>query len=188
MRICRRSSSVLAPFAVATCVLAQGLDPASLLKPSPDSWPTYHGDYTGRRHSALTQITPDNVKQLGLAWAFQTGRTDQIKASPIVVDGIVYVTTPDHIWAIDARSGRQIWQYAYPENKGFHIGHRGAAVYRDLVYLTTPDAHLVALNARDGKVKWNVEIADSKKWYWSTNAPLLIRNHLLVGVSGDFDN
>src|SRR6516164_3306931 len=86
---------VLAPFAVATCVLAQGLDPASLLKPSPDSWPTYHGDYSGRRHSALTQITPENVKQLGLTWAFQTGRADQIKASPIVVDGVLYITTPD---------------------------------------------------------------------------------------------
>ena len=194
---CRRSSNrslfslalrACAPLTIAAGVLAQGLDPASLLKPAADSWPTYHGDYSGRRHSALTQITPDNVKQLGLAWAFQTGRSDQIKASPIVVDGVLYITTPDRAWAIDARSGRQVWQYAYPENKGFHIGHRGAAVYRDLVYLTTPDAHLVALNAKDGKVRWNVEIADSKKGYWSTNAPLLIRNHLLVGVSGDFDN
>src|SRR5215471_18429924 len=113
LRTCRPSSNrslyslvlrAFAPLTIATCVVAQGLDPASLLKPSPDSWPTYHGDYSGRRHSALTQITPDNVKQLGLAWAFQTGRSDQIKASPIVVDGVLYVTTPDRIWAIDARS------------------------------------------------------------------------------------
>src|SRR5262249_23116136 len=128
---------VLAPFAIATCVLAPGLDPASLLKPSPGSWPAYHRVYSGRPPTALTQITPGNGKRLGLAWAFQTGRSDQIKASPIVVDGVMYITTPDRLWAIDARSGRQIWQYAYPENKGFHIGHRGAAVYRDLVYLTT---------------------------------------------------
>jgi alcohol dehydrogenase (cytochrome c) len=196
-RTCRRSSSrspgraavrALAPFAIAICAYAQGLDPASLLKPSPDSWPTYHGDYSGRRHSAITQITPDNVKELGLAWAFQTGRTESIKASPIVVNGVLYITTPDHIWAIDARSGRQVWQYTYPQNKGLHIGHRGAAMYRDFVYLTTPDAHLVALDAKDGKVRWNVEIADVKKGYWSSMAPLLIRNHLLVGVSGDFDN
>ena len=92
------------------------------------------------------------------------------------------------LWAIDARTARQVWQYRYPDNTGFHIGHRGVAVYKDSVYLTTPDAHLVALDARNGKVKWNVEIADAKKGYWSTNAPLLIRNHLLVGVSGDFDN
>ena len=196
-RTCRRSSSralgrtavrALAPFAIAICAYAQGLDPASLLKPSPDSWPTYHGDYSGRRHSAITQITPDNVKQLGLAWAFQTGHTEGIKASPIVVNGVLYTTTPDHLWAIDARSGHQIWQYSYPQNKGLHIGHRGAATYHDLVYLTTPDAHLVALDAKDGKVRWNVEIADVKKGYWSSMAPLVIRNHLLVGVSGDFDN
>ncbi len=167
---------------------AQGLDPSALLKPPADSWPTYHGDYSGQRHSRLTQITPDNVGQLALAWAFQTGQSTQIKATPILVNGILYITTPDNLWAIDARSARQIWQYRYPENAGFHIGHRGVAVYKDTVYLTTPDAHLVALDARDGRVKWNVVIADSKKGYWSTNAPLLVRNHLLVGVSGDFDN
>src|SRR5262245_33591821 len=76
---------------------AQGLDPAALLKPSADSWPTYHGDYTGQRHSRLTQITPANVHQLTLAWAFQTGQTQQIKASPIVVNGTIYITTPDNL-------------------------------------------------------------------------------------------
>jgi alcohol dehydrogenase (cytochrome c) len=167
---------------------SQGLDPAALLKPASDSWPTYHGDYTGQRHSRLTQITPVNVHQMTLAWAFQTGQTQQIKATPILVNGVVYVTTPDNLWAIDARSGRQIWRYAYPANDGFHIGHRGVAVYKDFVYLTTPDARLVALDARDGKVRWNIVIADSKRGYWSTNAPLVIRNHLIVGVSGDFDN
>jgi len=167
----------------------QGLDPATLLNPPADSWPTYHGDYTGQRHSKLAQITPENVQQLGLAWAWQSGTTAQIKASPILVNGVLYVTTPDNIWAIDARTARTIWRYAYPpNNEAFHIGHRGAAVYRDTVYLTTPDTHLVALDARDGKVKWNVAFADAKKGFWSTNAPLLIRNHLIVGVSGDFDN
>ena len=169
-------------------VAAGGLDPATLLNPPADSWPTYHGDYTGQRHSKLTQITPENVNQLGLAWAWQSGTTAQIKATPILVNGVLYVTTPDNIWAIDARTARQIWRYTYPNNQGFHIGHRGAAVYRDTVFLTTPDAHLVALDARDGKVKWDVMIADAKKGFWSTNAPLLIRNHLIVGVSGDFDN
>ncbi len=166
----------------------RGLDPATLLAPPADSWPTYHGDYSGRRHSRLTQITPDNVHQLTVAWTFQSGAGAQIKASPILVNGVIYLTMPDNIWAIDARSGRQIWRYTYPTNQGFHIGHRGAAVYKDTVFLTTPDAHLVALDIKDGKVKWDVVIADAKKGFWSTNAPLLIRNHLLVGVSGDFDN
>ena len=169
-------------------VIAQGVDPSALLKPAADSWPTYHGDYSGQHHSRLTQITPANVHQLTLAWAFQTGQTQQIKATPILVNGVIYLTTPDNLWAIDARSARQIWRYTYPANDGFHIGHRGVAVHRDSVYLTTPDAHLVALDARTGKVRWNVMIADAKKGYWSTNAPLVIRNHLIVGVSGDFDN
>ena len=88
---------------LAGSVMAQGLDPSTLLKPPVDSWPTYHGDYTGQRHSRLTQITPDNVGRLTLAWSFQTGMTQQIKASPILVDGVIYITTPDNIWAIDAR-------------------------------------------------------------------------------------
>ena len=141
---------------------AVGCDPSALLKPTADSWPTYHGDYSGQRHSRLTQITPANVHQLTLAWAFQTNQTQQIKATPILVNGVIYITTPDNLWAIDARSARQIWRYTYPPNDGFHIGHRGVAVYKDLVYMTTPDAHLVALDARDGKVRWNVEIADSQ--------------------------
>src|SRR5438552_3535012 len=173
---------------VCVAAIAQGLDPAALLKPAVDSWPTYHGDYSGRRHSRLTQITPENVRQLGLAWAFQTGLTQSVKSTPILVDGVLYVTAPDHLWAVDARSGRQLWHYAYPANQGFHIGHRGAAVYKTSVYLTTPDAHLVSLDIKDGKVKWDVVIADAKRGYWSTNAPLVIRDHLIVGVSGDFDN
>jgi len=169
-------------------VTAQSVDPAILLKPPIDSWPTYHGDYSGQRHSKLSAITPDNVHQLTLAWAFQTNQSQQIKSTPIVVNGRMYITAPDNLWAVDVRTARQLWRYTYPANDAFHIGHRGVAVYKDSVFLTTPDAHLVALDARDGKVKWNVVMADSKRGYWSTNAPLLIRNHLVVGVSGDFDN
>ena len=167
---------------------AQDVPATLLLQPTSDSWPTYHGDYSGRHHSALTQITPANVKQLGLAWAFQTNQTQQIKSTPILANGMLYLSAPDNVWAIDARSGRQVWRYTHPANEGFKIGHRGVAVLGDLVYLTTPDAHLVALDARKGTVRWTVEIADSRRGYWSTNAPLIVRNHLIVGVSGDFDN
>ena len=120
-----------------------------------DSWTTYHGDYTGQRHSRLSQITPDNVHQITLVWAFATGDTSQIKGTPILSNGIVYVTTPDNVWAIDARSAHQLWRYSYPANDGFHIGHRGVAIYKDSVLFTTPDAHLVALDAqhRQGEVE-----------------------------------
>lgn len=188
--MCSRTFRLSASLAalLAASAAAQEVDPAMLLKPPVDSWPSYHGDYSGRRHSALTQITPQNVHQLTLAWVFQTGGTQQIKGTPILVNGVIYLTTPDNLWAIDARTARTIWRYTYPANDGFHIGHRGVAVYKDSVFMTTPDAHLIAFEARTGKIKWNVEIADSRKGYWSTNAPLIIRNHLIVGVAGDFDN
>src|SRR5438874_4869897 len=98
--------------------VAQSASPEMLLHPPAESWPGYHGDYSGRRHTSLTQITPENVKNLSLAWAFQTDQTTPIKSSPLVVDGILYFTVPDHIWAVDARSGHQIWHYTYPPNKG----------------------------------------------------------------------
>jgi alcohol dehydrogenase (cytochrome c) len=165
-----------------------GFDPARLLAPSKDSWPTFHGEYSGQRHSKLTQITPDNVRTLSLAWAFQTNQAQQVKATPILVDGILYLTAPDNLWAIDARSGRQIWRHQHPMSDAFHIGHRGAAVYGNSVFLTTPDTHLIALDRFSGKVQWDVEFADAARGFWSTNAPLVIRNHLIVGMSGDFDN
>jgi alcohol dehydrogenase (cytochrome c) len=165
-----------------------GLDAVSLLAPPKESWPTYHGDYSGQRHSTLTQITPDNVHLLGLKWAFQTNQAQQIKSTPILVDGIVYLTAPDMLWAIDARSGRQIWRYQHPANDAFHIGHRGVAVHGQSVYLTTPDAHLLAFDRFTGEQLWDVEVADAKRGFWSTNAPLVIRDHVIVGVSGDFDN
>ncbi|HEY1760520.1 MAG TPA: acido-empty-quinoprotein group A [Bryobacteraceae bacterium] len=158
-----------------------------LLHPAADSWLTFHGDYSGRRHVDFAAITPENVGKLQQVWRFQAGQ-QQIKASPILANGVLYVTVPDNIWAVDAHTGKQLWHYQNPPNNAFHIGHRGAAIYKDTVYLTTPDCHLIALNAKDGMVKWDVVIADSNKGYWSTNAPLIVGNHVMVGVSGDFDN
>src|SRR5206468_9009802 len=97
--------------------LAQALDPISPSNRPADTWPTYHGDYSGQRHSRLAQITPANVGQLALAWAFQTGQPQQIKSTPILVNGLLYVTTPDNLWALDARSARQVWHYTYPTNQ-----------------------------------------------------------------------
>ena len=172
----------------AALVYAQDVDPNELLHPPADTWLTFHGDYSGQRHTSLSQFSPDNIGKLQPVWEFQTGQNQQIKSSPIVAGGVLYITTPDNIWAVNARTGTELWHYQNPPNNAFHIGHRGAAIYKDTVYLTTPDCHLIALNAKNGKVKWNVVIADSNKGYWSTNAPLIVRNHVLVGVSGDFDN
>src|ERR1700710_2699982 len=86
-------------------LVAQNVDAAMLLHPPADSWPGYHGDYSGQRHSSLTQITPANVHELGLAWAFQTNQTAALKCTPVLVDGVLYITVPDNVWALDARSG-----------------------------------------------------------------------------------
>src|SRR5438105_14757262 len=93
-------------------VAAQGLDPAALLKPATDTWPTYNGDYSGRRFSPLAQINAANVKSLTLAWVFQA-HSAAIKSTPLEVNGVLYFTVPDHVWAVDARTGQQIWHYKY---------------------------------------------------------------------------
>ena len=165
---------------------AQNVDPKALLSPPADSWLTYHGEYNGQRHSKLAQITPENISQLKQSWRYQTSQA--LKASPIVSGGVIYITAPDNLWAIEARTGKELWHHQHTKNNAFHIGHRGAAIYKDTVYLTTPDCHLIALSTKNGEVKWDILIADSGKGYWSTNAPLVIRNHVIVGVAGDFDN
>src|SRR4051812_47830926 len=96
-------TSLLA-IAVATTLSAQSIEPQELITPGKDSWLTYHGDYSGRRHTDLKAITPENVGKLQQAWRFQTGQNQAIKATPILVDGVIFLTTPDNIWAIDART------------------------------------------------------------------------------------
>jgi alcohol dehydrogenase (cytochrome c) len=181
-------AAVALMFLFSTMALPAGLDSAAIPNPPADSWPTYHGDYSGRRHSSLTQITPQNVGSLTLAWAFQTDQTNAISASPLLVDGILYFTVPDNVWAVDARSGHQLWHYSYPPNKGLHIGHRGVGMYEGSIFFLSPDAHLISLDARNGKVQWDVVVADVTKGYWTSMAPLVVRDHVIIGVSGDFDN
>src|SRR3981081_2605722 len=164
-------------------VAAQGLDPAALLKPATDAWPTYNGDYSGRRFSTLDQINSGNVGSLTLACGLPP-HPPPIKSTPLEVNGILYFTVPDNVWAVDARFGREIWHYQRV-SEGDHIGNRGLGMYKNWLYFTTPDAHLVCLDAKDGSVRWIVELADPKLGYFSTMAPLVIREHVIVGVSGD---
>ena len=169
-------------------LLGQGVDNPMLVNPPTTSWPQYHGTYDGQRHTKLDQISPQNVGNLALAWAFQTQQPVDIKSTPLMVDGVLYLSVPDKVWAVDALSGHQIWTYTYPPNHGLHIGHRGVAMYKDWLYFLSPDGHLVSLNAKDGSVRWNVTVADASKGYWTSMAPLVVGNHVLVGTSGDFDN
>jgi len=161
---------------------AQGLDPTALQKPATNTWPTYNGDYSGRRFSPLDQISASNINALTLAWIYSAHQ--ELKSTPLEVNGILYFTSPDNVWAVDARFGREIWHY-YRKSEGDHIGNRGLGMYKNWLYFTTPDAHLICLDAKDGTVRWNVELADPKLGYFATMASLVVRDHIIAGVSGD---
>src|SRR3954470_24726522 len=146
---------ILSVAGLSALVFGQGsLDPAKLLQPPTDTWPTYNGDYTGRRFSPLKQIDQKNVATLNLAWTRRFtagggrgGGQVQIKATPLEVNGILYFTAPDNAWAVDARSGRELWHYTWETTGGLHIGNRGLGMYGDWLYFETPDCYLVSLDA-----------------------------------------
>ena len=171
-----------------------------------DSWPTYHGDFSGRRFSPLMQIDTANVKSLALAWTYRlnlsragaivggegpddapssAAATPLIKSTPLMQNGILYFSVPDHAWAVDARTGREIWHYAWRTRGGDHIGNRGVGLYRDWLYFLTPDNYFVSLDATTGKERWHHEIASMKREYFSSNAPIVIGRHVILGIGGD---
>jgi acido-empty-quinoprotein group A len=170
---------------------AQELDPAKLKVLPADTWPTYNGDYSGRRNSPLTQVNTRNVNTLGLAWIYRTtnsgvsGFAGSIKSTPLEVNGTLYFTMPDNVWAVDARTGREIWHYRYPPNPGLHIGSRGVGMYGDWLYFESPDCNLISLNAKDGTERWRKPIADVKLEYFCTMSPLVVGNRVIIGVGGD---
>ena len=103
------------------------------------------------------------------------------------VDGVLYVTTPDNIWALDAHDGREIWHYFWKTRGGTHIGNRGVAMWRNYLFFVTPDNYLVSLEARTGKERWHKEMASFQQQYFHTIAPVVIDNHVLVGSGNDLD-
>src|SRR6267378_3710291 len=155
----------------------------------PSRWLTYSGDYNGHRPSPLTQVTPENVDQLVAQWTFQTGTLGSFQTTPIVVDGVLYVTGfNNHAWAIDARSGRQIWRYRreLPEDLKLCCGavNRGFGVLGDRLFMTTLDAHLIALDMKTGTPLFDVELADYRLGYSATVAPLVVKDKVIVGIAG----
>ncbi|HEX7360509.1 MAG TPA: acido-empty-quinoprotein group A [Bryobacteraceae bacterium] len=177
--------------ALAAGVLAaQGLNPKKLTEPPTDSWPTYNGDYSGRRFSTLADINTANVNKLSLAWVYRMqtapGRSGgTIKATPLLVNGVLYFTIPDNVFAIDARTGRELWKYHWNSNGGWHLGNRGVGIYGSWLYFETPDCNLVSLNIKDGSERWHKPVCDIDRFYTATVAPIVIKNHVIVGVSGD---
>src|SRR5580765_7640638 len=152
----------------------------------PQQWLTYSGSYDGTRYTALDQINRTNVDGLALQWVFQTGVRGQHETTPLVIDGIMYMTTPqNHAFALDVRNGRPLWHYerTLPKELSLCCGmqNRGFAALGDKLYMGTVDAHVVALDAKTGRVRWDVAAADEDKGYSLTGAPLAVKDKIIVG-------
>lgn len=169
------------------------LDPNSIGKTPFSSWPTFNGDYSGERYSTLTQIGQTNLSRLAQQWVFKVASVGAqrgapvpvIKCTPLMVGGVLYITIPDHLWALDARSGRELWRYDWSDHGGHLVGQRGVGIWKSTVFFLTPDNWLVALDANSGHELWRRNFADARKQYFSTSAPLVVKNHVIVGVGGD---
>jgi len=166
------------------------LDPARLVKADaePHNWLMYWGNYQATHYSGLSQIDTKNVAQLGAAWAFPMLGDSVLEATPLVVDGVMYTTQPGVVVALDARTGRQIWRYARPQKvkSPYEINpfNRGAAIGGGRVFVGTLDAALVAIDARTGLPLWETQVADSMLGYSLTSAPLVVKDKVLVGITG----
>ncbi len=165
----------------------------------PTRWLTYSGDLTGRRHTPLVQITPANVTRLTPQWTFQTdlspymstGRSGGLQSVPLAIDGVLYFAGPNNVvWAIDGRSGRQIWRYrrAMPADVPSTTTRgvtRGLSVLGNRLFLATLDAHMIALDIRTGKLVWDTTMEDYHKFFSATSAPLVVgENTVVAGIGG----
>jgi acido-empty-quinoprotein group A len=179
--------------ALAAAAHAQLLNPAKLLQPPTDTWPTYNGDYSGRRYSTLKQIDASNLGSLAMQWMFRMNiglmrggmAPAAIKSTPLLVNGILYFTLPDHVWAVNARTGEELWHYSWVDHGGHLLGNRGVGMYGNWLYFLAPDGWFICLDAKDGKERWKIEVADSRMQYFTTMATLVVGNHVIVGVGGD---
>jgi alcohol dehydrogenase (cytochrome c) len=163
-----------------------------LIQPPSANWISYNGDYSGRRYSSLSEINTSNVGSLRAQWTFHAHNSDRLEVTPVVVNGVMFVTAANDAFALDARTGRVIWHHAWPITEGLiddasrHL-NRGVAVWRDRVFMETDNAHLLCLDARSGNLIWDVAYADWNRNYGATSAPLLVKDKVIVGTSGGDD-
>ncbi len=153
------------------------------------NWLIYSGGYFSNRHSALTQITPANAKNLELKWMYQAAVAGAWQTSPLVVDGVMYLTQrPNDVVALDAKTGRVFWIYRHTLDPTQIVccgaNNRGLAILGDTLFMGTLDAHLVAIDAKTGRAVWNTKVAESKGGYSVTHAPLVVKDKVIVGVGG----
>ncbi len=170
--------------------LGAGVRFADVARPQAGSWPSYDGSPRANRYSTLDQITTSNVARLAPKWIFTIpGAPRALQVTPVVIDGVMYVTSVNEAYALDARSGREIWRFARPRTPGLAGDaasgiNRGVAALGDRVFLVTDNAHLIALHRFTGQLIWEAEMADSKQNYGATGAPMVVNDLVIAGVSG----
>lgn len=162
----------------------------AVLQPAAGNWPTYAGNINGNRFSSLAQINKYNVGQLRLDWSYSIPYFG-LETTPLVMDGVMYVTGPNQVYALDGRSGREIWSYSRPRTPGGTIAgdaakgaNRGVAFLGDRVFFITDNAHLICLHRLTGAVLWDVLMPEEAEHYGGTSAPLVVGDLVIAGVSG----
>jgi alcohol dehydrogenase (cytochrome c) len=160
------------------------------LKEDGSSWLLRGGNYSNHRFSPLTQITPANVNRLIPQWTFQTATLGNFETTTLLRDNVLYVTGPQNVaWAIDARTGRQVWRYrrelpATGMTACCGLVNHGFAALGDRLFMTTLDAHLLALDMKTGAIVWDVTMEDYKNGYASTLTPVVVKGKVIAGVAG----
>jgi len=156
---------------------------------SQTDWPTYNGGLDGNRFTRLSQITKNNVSRLALKWMFTMPGVTLAETTPVVAEGIMYVTSANECWALDAGTGRQLWHFQRPKTQGL-IGNaaggfnRGVALAGDRVFMVTDNAHILALSRSTGDLAWETTMADWRQNYNATSAPLTVGNLVITGTAG----
>jgi len=195
MRMQRSSLGVLMVMAVVGLAVAQSpsgpitFERIQNSNREPQNWLTYSGNNMGQRYSPLTQVTPQNVQNLELAWLWQARSVEKFEATSIALDGVLYtVQAPNDIVALDAATGRPRWTFLYrnlPEGRNC-CGqvNRGLAILGETLFMGTLDAHILAVDAKSGTLLWKTKVAEASQRYAITHAPLVIKDKVLVGTAG----
>jgi alcohol dehydrogenase (cytochrome c) len=166
--------------------------PSDLLKPTSNDWLSYNGDHTGSRYSHLTEITPANASRLQAKWVFHSRDAGALEVTPVVAAGVMFVTSANDAFALDAATGNQLWHHVRPVTQGLvddaaSHHNRGVAILGNRIFMTTDNAHLLCLDARSGNVLWDVLYAPAKSNFGATSAPMVIKNLVVTGTSGGDD-
>lgn len=163
-----------------------------LATPVTDNWLSYNGNYAGQRYSSLTQITPANVGHLAAQWVFHPQTVSPLEVTPVVVAGVMFVTSANDTYALDAGTGKLLWHHTRAITQGLvddagEHHNRGVAILGTRIYMETDHAHLLCLDARSGGLIWDVAYAAGNRNYGATSAPLIVKNEVVVGTSGGDD-